>query len=132
MKWKDSSPYLKPHEFDSPDKPGSGEDNMNMKFIAKLYKARIKAGIPFVISSGYRTPERNEILKKRGYKVSNNSPHLRGNASDIKIENSFQRFIILKALFDVGFKRLGFGDGFIHCDCETKDKAQEVCWDYFD
>lgn len=48
MKWFNYS------EFDSPDEPGSGH-YMDQEFLDMLDEARSRAGIPFVITSGYRT-----------------------------------------------------------------------------
>ena len=51
--------YFRPQEFDSPDAPGTG-DKMYREFVKMLNQARHVAGVPFKISSGYRTKEANE------------------------------------------------------------------------
>lgn len=120
-------PYFKKEEFDSRDLPGSGECMMP-EFMDKLYKARIEAGCPFYITSGYRTLDHN---KKVG--DVDDSPHCQGVAADIACEDSRTRFKIVKALFDVGFVRIGVGHTFIHVDCDERDtKIQEVLWPYSD
>ena len=56
-----------------------------------LYKVNQLQGIlgkQITISSGYRTKEYNEDLKKRGYKPAENSVHLTGRAADIKIKGT--------------------------------------------
>jgi len=58
-----------------------------------LDKAREIAGVPFIITSGFRTPEEN---KKAGGK--SNSAHLRGLAVDIVSGDNFKRSKILKGL----------------------------------
>jgi len=110
-------------EFDSPDKKGSGI-NMDSTFLSMLDEARSIAGVPFKITSGYRTARRN---KKVGG-VSNSS-HLKGLASDIYCDNSRSRFLIVSALKAVGFNRIGISKTFIHCDIDV-NKSQSVIWVY--
>jgi len=99
-------------------------DKMDKTFLLRLDEARERAGIPFVINSAYRTPEHNA---KIGGKP--NSSHLRGLAVDISVTNSRQRFIVLNALLEVGFTRIGIADTFIHVDLDN-EKSKEVIWTY--
>ena len=99
-------------------------DKMDKTFLLKLDEARERAGIPFVINSAYRSPEHNA---KIGGKP--NSSHLKGLAVDISVTNSRQRFIVLNALLEVGFTRIGIADTFLHVDLST-DKSQQVIWTY--
>lgn len=114
--------YFTLDEFDSPDHKGSGV-NMDNDFIKMLNVARKNAGIPFKITSGYRTADHN---KKVGG-VSNSS-HLNGLAADIAVGSGNQRYIIVNALIKAGFKRLGIAKTFIHCDTDTT-KTNSV-WTY--
>lgn len=100
-------------EFDDPDFPNSGEENMCPIFLTKLDLARSIAGVPFRITSGWRSKSRNERV---GGKI--NSSHLVGKAADIACIDSRSRFIIVKALIEAGFNRIGInaGRGFIHVD----------------
>lgn len=115
-------------EFDSPDKKGSGKF-MDKTFLSMIDEARSVAKVPFVISSGYRTKKYNEKLKQQGYKAVKNSSHLKGLAADIRVVDSSHRYLIINALLDVGFTRIGIAKTFIHCDCDL-DKAQHVTWVY--
>ena len=117
-------------EFDSPDQPGSGKENMNMDFVKRLDQARSLAGIPFKITSGFRTKEYNLDLEKKGYHTAKNSAHMEGLAADISTPDSRSRYKIIRSLMDVGFTRYGIGETFIHVDCSTT-KSQDVVWDYY-
>ena len=115
--------YFKEEEFDSPDLPGSGS-RMQPDLLHKLTAARVAAGIPFKINSGYRTIPHNA---KVGGKA--NSSHTQGWAVDISATSSQQRFIILEALLLAGFTRIGIAKTFIHADCDP-NKASKVAWLY--
>ena len=124
--------YFKLSEFDSPDKVGSGS-NMNYTFLEKLDQARGLAGIPFKITSGFRTEAYQDDLTRRGYKTAKKgtSPHLKGLAADISVKDSRQRFIVINSLLLAGFTRLGIGDNFIHVDLSTYEgHRQNVIWKY--
>ena len=100
------------------------EKNMDINFLAKLDKAREYADLPFIINSAYRSPEHNA---KVGGKPG--SSHIKGLAVDISAKDSRTRFLILDALFAVGFTRIGIADSFIHVDSDI-DKSQNVIWTY--
>ena len=110
--------YFSYSEFDSPDLKGSGQ-RMSDEFILMLDEARIFAGIPFLISSGFRTKAYNEDLIKRGFKASKNSSHLKGLAADIKCLKSNERWLIIDALLYAGINRIGINKSFIHCDIDS-------------
>lgn len=115
--------YFKLSEFDSPDQAESGE-LMDKDFLIKLDYARHNAGIPFKITSGYRTKEWN---LKVGGRVG--SSHVKGLAADILCIGSRQRALIIQALISVGINRIGIGKTFIHCDVDNS-KDQDVFWLY--
>lgn len=110
-------------EFDSPDVPGSGHQ-MREEFLEKLDQARDIAGVPFRINSGMRSHDWN-------YKVggSTDSSHLIGWAADISATTSNRRYIVVKALMEVGINRIGIADTFIHCDMDP-DKVANCTWLY--
>jgi uncharacterized protein YcbK (DUF882 family) len=119
--------YFSIDEFDSPDLPNSGV-NMDNGFLTMLDNTRSKAGIPFKITSGYRTAAYNEGLRDKGYKASPNSSHLRGYAADIAATDSATRYAILKAAIETGFKRIGIAKSFIHLDNDPE--KQSAVWTY--
>jgi uncharacterized protein YcbK (DUF882 family) len=114
--------YFTLDEFDCPNLPNSGV-NMDSDFLDKLEHAREIAGIPFKITSGYRTKERNEQVGGVP-----NSSHLIGVAADIAVGSGNERYVILNALIKAGFKRLGVAKTFIHCDTD-RNKSNSV-WTY--
>jgi zinc D-Ala-D-Ala carboxypeptidase len=116
-------------EFDCKSGNGLGKTYMDYNFLFMLDKARTIAKIPFVITSGYRTKEYNKQLMDKGYKASPNSSHCLGLAADIKADTPSKRFIIVKALMNVGISRIGISNDFIHCDIDTK-KTRNLIWTY--
>jgi uncharacterized protein YcbK (DUF882 family) len=117
--------YFSIAEFDSPDAPGSGV-NMHQDLLELLDEIRAIYGKPIVITSGYRTPEHNASLGKN---ASKNSSHLKGLAVDIAIENSNQRYEIIRIAMLLGIKRIGTGKGFVHIDIDAS-KPSNVNWVY--
>ena len=92
--------------------------------MSKLDTAREIAGIPFVLTSAYRSPEWDKSKGRSG-----SGAHTMGQAVDIKCNTSWNRFLVVNALLKAGFKRIGVAKTFIHADdSETHD--QEVMWLY--
>jgi hypothetical protein len=108
MKFK----YFTYKEFDCKGGEGKGE-NMSDDFICLLDDARELAGIPFKITSGYRTEEYNKRLMDYGFQASITSSHLKGLAADIEVKSSEDRFRIIGALVSVGIYRIGIGKDFM-------------------
>lgn len=115
--------YFKHIEFDSPDSPRSGL-KMKKTTLELVDETRHLAGVPFIITSGFRTKSHN---KKVGGVES--SSHTRGYAVDIKCNSSSDRFKIIRAALEVGFKRIGVSGNFIHLDNDPS-KPKNVIWTY--
>ena len=115
--------YFTYDEFDSPDAPGSGHE-MHQEFLYMLDDARDIAQVPFVINSGFRTEEHN-----RAVGGTSDSSHLVGWAADIRATTSNRRWLVIEALIQVGFTRIGVADTFVHVDCDPA-KANNVMWLY--
>jgi len=90
--------HFVPKEFTRPEQ-------MNYWLIARLDLARIKAGIPFSVSSSFRPGDPGA--------------HGKGLAVDIRAHNSKTRFAIVKAAIAAGFPRIGVYDRHIHLDVDT-------------
>ena len=110
-------------EFSSPDERDSYM-NMDLSFLNKLSKARELAAIGFKITSGYRSPAHN--AKVGGVPSSS---HTIGRAVDIYAPTSTQKYIIINALLQVGFNRIGVAKNFIHVD-DDPSKSEDVIWTY--
>lgn len=100
--------------------------NFKQDTLEKLQNARDFAGIGFVINSGCRCKKHNAEVGGKS-----NSAHLSGRAVDIATPNSNARFIIIKALIDAGFVRIGYNSKkkFLHVDNDPS-KPQNVLFDY--
>lgn len=97
--------------------------DVKTELIARLDKARSIAGVPFIITSGYRCPKHN---KKVGGVP--NSAHVRGYAADIATTDSTRDLIL--AACRAAFTRIGVDEkrNFIHVDCDPDKKPGE--WKY--
>ena len=84
---------------------------------------RDRCGFPFVITSGYRSPQHPIEAKK-----DVPGTHSQGIAADIKITNSAQRYTIIKEALSMGFAGVGAAGDFIHVD--TRGSAP-VIWTYW-
>ena len=110
------------------DEEVKGLDN---ELVAKLDQARHLAQIPFIITDGLRTAAGNTDRN-----AANNSAHLTGKAVDLRCRDSRTLSKMLRAIYTVGFNRVGIYftniDGkqkptHIHVDVDqTKDI--DVAW----
>lgn len=129
--WSETSfRFFNPEEFDSPDEPGSGI-NMDYNFMVWLDNLRGLVGLPFVITSGFRTPAHNRELLKQGYQASLDSPHMLGKAVDIFVPDNKFRYLLMKKALEQNCYRIGFGATFLHLDLDTRPtKGQGIIWRY--
>ena len=61
----------------------TGENGIKDTFLLKLDLLRARCGFPFIITSGYRSPEHPIELRKEKA-----GTHAQGIAADIKVSNS--------------------------------------------
>lgn len=102
--------YFKPDEFERCT-PKCSISEMDRAFMFRLDEARAFAGIPFVLTSAYRSPEYDSKHGRSG-----KGYHTRGRAVDIKCLDGASRRLIVKALLQAGFAGIGIADRFIHVD----------------
>lgn len=91
-------------------KCGCGGLVVDEAFLERLNKARAIAHTPFRINSGYRCPTHNVAV---GSKSRN---HVSGRAADIACTHGALRLRIILALLEVGFRRIGVGQTYVHVD----------------
>src|ERR1041385_5805347 len=96
--------------------------DLDTELVAKLDQARHIAGIPFVITSGYRTGDADGM--DNGIK---NSAHMNHKAVDLRCHDSPTRFRIVLGLLIAGFKRIGLNNVHVHADVD-ETKPAGVFW----
>ncbi len=104
-------------------------EGLNEEFVAKLDQARHIAGFPFIITSGFRTPEKNQSV----IGAVPDSSHLTGLAVDLRVENDHEVSLIVDACKTVGISRRGIyvdsnnAPTHVHVDMDST-KGQDVIW----
>lgn len=105
---------------------------LNEEFVAKLDLARKMAGIPFVITSGLRTPETNQSVVG----AMPDSSHLVGLAVDLRVSDDPALFKVIMAAMSCGIHRIGVyfdrtapqpRPTHVHLD-DDRTKPPEVIW----
>lgn len=98
---------------------------MHPEFLAMLDEARGSTGLPFKITSGYRTEEHNASVG--GVKGSS---HCKGYAADISIYAWSEAEVVrlIANLVKAGFRRIGRAKTFVHVDNDPHKR--EAYWDY--
>lgn len=87
----------------------------------RLQTARTLAGVPFVLTSAFRSVEYEKKRRRSG-----KSMHCLGRAVDIKCVDSGTRYRILESLIAAGFHGIGIDNAFIHVD----DRDFPLIWTY--
>ncbi len=116
--------FFTQRDFDNCNPPCNIED-MNEVFMDLLDSARNLSGVPFILTSAYRSKKWEKEQGRDG-----SSSHTKGIAVDIKCVSSYVRHRILNSLLTMGFNRIGIGEDFIHVDLD-KDKSSSVVWTYY-
>ena len=118
-----NSKHFKESEFNRCS-PSCSLQDMQQATIDKLDKARDIAGIPFVLTSAYRSPQHDKSKGRSG-----TGAHTLGHAIDIRCNDSASRYKIVLALQQAGFTRIGVANSFVHADDSPKH-AQDILWTY--
>ena len=100
----------------------TGENKMCPKFLERLDELRHRCGFPFIITSGYRSPQHSIERRK-----SKPGTHAQGIAADIKVSGGNQRYTIQKHAYQMGFNGIGVHKTFIHVDDRN---STPVSWPY--
>ena len=76
---------------------------------------------PFLMLSGYRTPETNALLRKRSRSVAKKSLHIKGQAADLRMQGkSVQQVAKAAASCVAGGVGRYSRSNFVHIDCGEK------------
>ncbi|MDR2917280.1 MAG: hypothetical protein LBV74_21000 [Tannerella sp.] len=118
-----TSKWFKEEEFKRCS-PSCSLQHMQQSSIDMLDKSRDMAGVPFVLSSAFRSSEWDRKKGRTG-----TGAHTSGHAIDIKCTDNAMRWKIINALFTAGFKRIGIAKTYIHAD-NSPVHTQEVIWMY--
>lgn len=114
--------FFKPEEFLCHCGCGAGFEHMAPELLDMLDEARQIAGIPFNLSSAYRCPAHNAAVGGVP-----DSAHTRGYAVDIRCTSAHDRFVMLSALMDAGFRRIELAPTWLHVDCDPQ-KPQDIAF----
>ncbi|WP_084863880.1 YcbK family protein [Salibaculum halophilum] len=78
----------------------------------------MEASEPYLLLSGYRSPQTNAMLRRRSSGVARNSLHMKGQAADLRLESRSvaQMARAAKACRAGGVGRYT-GSNFVHMDC---------------
>lgn len=90
---------------------GCTRSDINDVSLSRLDRARGYAGIPFILTSAYRSPDHEKSKGRSG-----NGAHTRGRAFDISCRNNADRFTIVWSALKAGFTRIGIAKTFVHLD----------------
>lgn len=108
---------------------------LDERLLVMLDSAREAAGVPFVVTSGKRTPDQNGVLKG----AVSDSSHLSGLAVDLYVPDASAYFQMLRGLYKAGFRRFGhyftvdqkdpnnFVPRHLHVDID-QSKPQDCAW----
>lgn len=106
-----------PRYFSEREVAGLDQTLVNMLDIA-----RGLAKTPFVITSGFRTPEQNKAIGG-----AENSSHLRGLGVDLACLDDKKRWKMICGLISAGFSRIGLYKRHIHTDLD-ENLPKNVIW----
>lgn len=104
--------YFKASEFENCS-PSCSWLDMEFSFLAQLDSARHEAGVPFVLTSAYRSKDYERLKGRKG-----TSSHCKGVAVDIRCRSSAMRFKIIHACLNHGIHRIGVYKHFLHVDAD--------------
>lgn len=97
-------------------------EGLKDELLIPLDKARGIAQVPFIITSSVRS-----LAENKSVSGVEDSSHLSGLAVDLEALDSRTRFLIVSALLQEGFTRIGIYDKHIHADVDFA-KDQQVIW----
>ncbi len=81
-------------------------------------RSLLETNEPYMLLSGYRSPETNAMLRSRSRSVARNSLHMKGQASDLRLQGrSVRQMAGAAAACRAGGVGKYSGSNFVHMDC---------------
>jgi len=111
--------YFSVSDFDCKE---TGENEMDIEFMKALDHLREVCKFPFIITSGFRSKTHSIEARK-----STPGTHTQGIAADIRVVGGYERYVIQKNAYALGFTGIGVHKDFIHVDTR---KTTTVSWPY--
>ncbi len=97
-----------------------GTHSMDMRTVDIMAAAHNMMDVsePYMLLSGYRSPQTNAMLRSRGRGVAKNSLHMRGQAADLRLSSrSVHQMARAAAACRAGGVGTYSGSNFVHMDC---------------
>ena len=92
-------------------------DTRTIDIMAAAHRL-LDADQPYMLLSGYRSPQTNAMLRSRSSGVARNSLHMRGQAADLRLSGKSVRQIARAAIAcRAGGVGQYSGSNFVHMDC---------------
>ena len=92
-------------------------DPRNIDIIAAAHRL-LETDEPFMMLSGYRSPQTNAMLRSRSRGVAKNALHMRGQAADLRLASrSVNQMAKAAAACRAGGVGRYSGSNFVHMDC---------------
>lgn len=128
--WDEIAPEITPHEFRNPYE-------MSVDALRRLSRVRRASKVPFRFVSDYRAPSYNEQVGGASGSAHTARPC---HAVDLRVQNSYERFQIVKHALAAGYRRIGIypptdwqrqqygkNSGSVHLD-DSQYHPQDVIW----
>ncbi len=92
-------------------------DNRTVDILAASHRL-LDCDTPYLLLSGYRSPQTNAMLRSKSRSVARNSLHMKGQAADIRLPNRSVSQISRAAIScSAGGVGKYSGSNFVHMDC---------------
>ncbi|MEM1342875.1 MAG: DUF882 domain-containing protein, partial [Pseudomonadota bacterium] len=92
-------------------------DPRNVDIMAAAHRL-LDTSDPYILLSGYRSPETNAMLRARSSGVARNSLHMQGQAADLRLgSRSVSQMARAAQSFHAGGVGRYSGSNFVHMDC---------------